>query len=46
MESLTRLPGGVAIVTTLTVAIAALAFLGRRIEARRWRTAAATAATS
>jgi len=43
MESLTRLPGGVALVTALTVAIAALAFLGRRIEARRWRTAAAAA---
>ena len=45
MESLTRLPGGVALVTALTVAIAALAFLGRRIEARRWRTAAAAAAS-
>jgi PiT family inorganic phosphate transporter len=43
MESVTRLPGGVALVTGLTVAIAALAFLGRRIEARRWRTAAAAA---
>jgi PiT family inorganic phosphate transporter len=43
MESLTRLPGGVALVTALTVAIAALAFLGRSIEARRWRTAAAAA---
>ena len=43
MESLTRLPGGVAIVTALTVAIAAVAFLGRSIEARRWRTATAPA---
>jgi PiT family inorganic phosphate transporter len=43
MESLTRLPGGVALVTALTVAIAAIAFLGRRIEARRWRAATAAA---
>jgi inorganic phosphate transporter, PiT family len=37
MESLTRLPGGVAIVAALTAAIAALAFAGRSIQARRWR---------
>ena len=37
MESLTRLPGGVAIVAALTAAIAALAFLGRTIQGRRWR---------
>src|SRR5215217_1786004 len=37
MESVTRLPGGGAIVTLLTVGIAALAFLGRTIQGRRWR---------
>jgi PiT family inorganic phosphate transporter len=37
MESLTRLPGGVAIVAVLTAAIAATAFLGRNIQARRLR---------
>jgi PiT family inorganic phosphate transporter len=43
MESVTRLPGGVALVTLFTVAIAALAFVGRRLEARRWQTATAPA---
>jgi PiT family inorganic phosphate transporter len=37
MESLTRLPGGVVIVATLTAGIAALAFLGRSVQGRRWR---------
>src|SRR5215208_2558327 len=37
MESLTRLPGGVAIVAALTAAIAAIAFAGRSIQGRRWR---------
>ena len=37
MESLTRLPGGVAIVAVLTAAIAAVAFLGRNIQGRRFR---------
>jgi inorganic phosphate transporter, PiT family len=37
MESLTRLPGGVAIVALLTAAIAATAFLGRNIQGRRLR---------
>jgi inorganic phosphate transporter, PiT family len=37
MESLTRLPGGVAIVALLTAAIATLAFLGRNIQGRRLR---------
>jgi PiT family inorganic phosphate transporter len=46
MESVTRLPGGVALVTLLTVGIAALAFFGRRLEARRWRAEAAAAAAS
>src|SRR4029450_6041820 len=35
MESLTRLPGGVAIVALLTAAIAAPGFLGRNIQGRR-----------
>jgi hypothetical protein len=43
MESVTRLPGGVVLVTLFTVAVAALAFLGRRLEARRWQTASAPA---
>jgi inorganic phosphate transporter, PiT family len=37
MESVTRLPGGVAIVAVLTAAIAATAFLGRNIQSRRFR---------
>jgi inorganic phosphate transporter, PiT family len=41
MESLTRLPGGVAIVAVLTAAIAGLAFLGRNIQGRRFRAEAA-----
>jgi PiT family inorganic phosphate transporter len=44
MESVTRLPGGVAIVALLTAAIAATAFLGRNIQARRLRAAAAAPA--
>jgi len=44
MESLTRLPGGVAIVALLTAAIAATAFLGRNIQGRRLRAAAAAPA--
>jgi inorganic phosphate transporter, PiT family len=44
MESLTRLPGGVAIVAVLTAAIAATAFLGRNIQGRRLRAAAAAPA--
>ena len=44
MESLTRLPGGVAIVAALTAAIAATAFLGRNLQGRRLRAAAAAPA--
>jgi PiT family inorganic phosphate transporter len=44
MESVTRLPGGVAIVALLTAAIAATAFLGRNIQGRRLRAAAAAPA--
>ncbi len=40
METLTRLPGGVAYVFVLTLAIAAFAFAGRSLEARRRRAAA------
>jgi hypothetical protein len=43
MEAITRLPGGVAYVFVLTAAIAALAFLGRTLESRRLRAAAAQA---
>jgi inorganic phosphate transporter, PiT family len=43
MESLTRLPGGVVIVLVLTAVIAAAAFVGRNLEARRIRAAMATA---
>ena len=43
MEVVTRLPGGVAYVILFTVAIAGLAFLGRRLESRRWRAASAPA---
>jgi inorganic phosphate transporter, PiT family len=43
MEALTRLPGGVVIVLTLSAVIAAAAFLGRNLQARRIRAAAATA---
>jgi len=43
MEAITRLPGGVAYVFVLTASIAALAFLGRTLEARRLRVAAARA---
>jgi PiT family inorganic phosphate transporter len=43
MEAITRLPGGVAYVFVLTASIAALAFLGRTLESRRLRAAAAQA---
>ena len=43
MEYVTRLPGGVAYVFLLTAGIAALAFTGRSIEARRYRMASAPA---
>jgi inorganic phosphate transporter, PiT family len=43
MEALTRLPGGVVIVLCLVAAIAAAAFVGRNLEARRIRAATATA---
>jgi len=43
MEAVTRLPGGVVYVTLFTAVIAALAFLGRRLEVRRWRAASAPA---
>jgi len=41
MESITRLPGGVAYVFGLTAAIAGLAFAGRSLESRRLRAAQA-----
>jgi PiT family inorganic phosphate transporter len=41
MESLTRLPGGVAVVAVLTALIATAAFTGRNLQARRLRAAAA-----
>ena len=41
MESVTRLPGGVALVAVLTVAIATIAFVGRNLQARRLRVAQA-----
>jgi inorganic phosphate transporter, PiT family len=40
METVTRLPGGVAYVFVLTLAIAAFAFAGRSLESRRLRTSA------
>jgi PiT family inorganic phosphate transporter len=43
MESLTRLPGGVAVVAGLTALIAATAFVGRNLQARRLRAVAARA---
>ena len=43
METVTRLPGGVAYVFLLMAGIATLAFTGRRIEARRYRMASAPA---
>jgi len=43
MEALTRLPGGVVIVLVLVAVIAAAAFVGRNLEARRIRAAMATA---
>jgi PiT family inorganic phosphate transporter len=41
MEAITRLPGGTAYVFVLAAAIAAAAFLGRTVEARRLRVAGA-----
>jgi PiT family inorganic phosphate transporter len=41
MEAITRLPGGVAYVFVLAALIAAAAFLGRTVEARRLRVAGA-----
>jgi len=43
METLTRLPGGVILVLVLVTMIAATAFVGRNLEARRIRAAMATA---
>jgi PiT family inorganic phosphate transporter len=43
MEAVTRLPAGVPIVLAMTGFIAAAAFLGRNLEARRLRAAAAPA---
>jgi PiT family inorganic phosphate transporter len=43
MESLTTLPGGVAVVTFVTAAVAAAAFVGRNVQGRRLRAAAAEA---
>jgi hypothetical protein len=40
MEAITRLPGGVAYVVVITMAIAAVAFLGRGVEARVRRASA------
>jgi PiT family inorganic phosphate transporter len=39
MEALTRVPGGVVLVLGLTAIIATLAFVGRSLEARRYREA-------
>jgi PiT family inorganic phosphate transporter len=39
MEALTRIPGGVVLVLALTAIIATLAFVGRSLEARRYREA-------
>jgi inorganic phosphate transporter, PiT family len=43
MESMTKLPGGVALVTALTASIAAAAFVARNVQGRRVRAAAAEA---
>jgi inorganic phosphate transporter, PiT family len=43
METLTRLPGGVALVAVATAAIAATAFAGRSVQSRRLRVGAAQA---
>ena len=43
MESLTRLPGGVALVGVATAVIAAAAFAGRTVQGRRWRVGPAQA---
>jgi hypothetical protein len=37
MESLTRLPGGVAVVAVVTAMIATVAFVGRTVQGRRLR---------
>ena len=37
MQVLTRAPGGAFVVVVLTVAIAAVAFLGRKVQSRRYR---------
>ncbi|HYZ19654.1 MAG TPA: inorganic phosphate transporter [Gaiellaceae bacterium] len=37
MEAITRIPGGVVFVLLLTATIAGLAFIGRNLEARRYR---------
>ena len=37
MEAITRIPGGVVFVLVLTATIAGLAFIGRNLEARRYR---------
>jgi hypothetical protein len=42
MESVTRLPGGAALVFALTAVIAALAFAGRTWQTRRLALASAT----
>jgi inorganic phosphate transporter, PiT family len=44
MESITRLPGGIVLVTALTATVAAAAFIGRNVQSRRFRAAAAAAA--
>src|SRR5215210_1952231 len=43
MESVTRLPGGVALVGVATAVIAAAAFAGRTVQGRRWRVGPAQA---
>jgi hypothetical protein len=43
LETLTRLPGGGVLVLVLVTMIAAAAFIGRNLEARRIRAAMATA---
>jgi hypothetical protein len=43
METLTRLPGGVALVAVATAVIATTAFAGRSVQSRRLRAGAAQA---
>jgi inorganic phosphate transporter, PiT family len=43
MESLTRLPGGVAVVAVVTAMIATVAFVGRTVQGRRLRVGPAQA---